>query len=137
MSGRRDDRKSCPYCDQYLAVSAYYRHLNDKVGSICPGKSVGRCPMEMQAESTDSEEDSSVLCSGSETVSAISESSFDFESPTEGSLPAGTAHISNANDNYDSVVLNETVMDDDDIITSSSSDFEFESDFDEEIMGYH
>ena len=86
--------------------------------------------MEIQSESTDSEE-SSALCTGSETVSVASESSFDFESPTEGGLPAGTAHISNG-DNYDSTISNE-VMDDDDIITSSSSDFEFQSDLDEEI----
>ena len=88
--------------------------------------------MEIQAESTDSDEDSSVLCSDSETVVTISESSFDFESPIEGSLPAGIAHVSNANDSNDSIVLNEAVMDDD-IITSSSGDFEFESDLDEEI----
>jgi len=110
MSERRHDMKSCLYCHQYLAVSVYYRHLNDKGESICPGKSAGRCPMEIQAESTDSDEDSSVLCSGSETAVTISKSSFDFESPTEGSLPADTAHISNANDSYDSIVLNEAVM---------------------------
>ena len=45
--------------------------------------------MEIQSEPTDSQE-SSALCSGSETVSVASASSFDFESPTEGSLPAGT-----------------------------------------------
>jgi len=47
-----------------------------------------------------------------------------FESPIEGSLPAGT---SNTNENYDSVIFNEAVMDDYDDITSSSSDFEFKS----------
>ena len=87
--------------------------------------------MEIQSESADSEE-CSVLCSGSETVSVASESSFDFKSPTEGSLPAGTALINTDGDNYDSNISNE-VMDDDDIITSSSSDFEFQSDLDEEI----
>ena len=43
--------------------------------------------MEIQSQSADSEE-CPALCSGSETVSVASESSFDFESPTEGSLVA-------------------------------------------------
>ena len=36
-------------------------------------------------------------------------------------------------DNYDSTISNEVMVDNDDIITSSSSDFEFQSDLGEEI----
>ena len=32
------DRKLCDFCGEELAHSAYYRHLHDKDGSICPGK---------------------------------------------------------------------------------------------------
>ena len=32
-----DARRMCPSCGEELAHSAYYRHLHDKVGSICPG----------------------------------------------------------------------------------------------------
>ena len=32
-----DERRVCLSCGEELAHSAYYRHLYDKVGSICPG----------------------------------------------------------------------------------------------------
>lgn len=33
-----EDRRKCKSCGEKLAHSAYFRHLHDQVGSICPGK---------------------------------------------------------------------------------------------------
>lgn len=35
------DRKQCQWCKQELAHAAYYRHLHDDVGAVCPGKYSG------------------------------------------------------------------------------------------------
>lgn len=32
------NRRVCPYCEEELAHTAFSRHLNDKTGRVCPGK---------------------------------------------------------------------------------------------------
>ena len=33
-----DARRLCPFCSQELGRTAFYRHVNDKTGNVCPGK---------------------------------------------------------------------------------------------------
>lgn len=54
----------CPYCKQDLSHAAYYRHLDDKNGLICPGRSKG--------DHSDSEEDLII-----EDVDLETDTSFD------------------------------------------------------------
>ena len=63
-----DDRRKCNSCGEKLAHSAYFRHLHDLVGSICPGK-VQPC------DRSDSEADTSDI---SEVLQL--NSSFDLDS---------------------------------------------------------
>ena len=122
-----DGRRLCEYCHQYLAASAYYRHLNDKFGSICPGKSLDTSePLE---ESTEE-----VLSSSEENVSIATESSFDFESSEEQfvrseSVEGDIDTAQNANCGLGCVPAGE----DESIVSDSNSDFSFQSDLDEEI----
>ena len=122
-----DGRRLCEYCHQYLAESAYYRHLNDKFGSICPGKSLDTFkPLE---ESTEE-----VLSSSEENVSIATESSFDFESSEEQfvrseSVEGDIGTAQNANCGLGCVPAGE----DESIVSDSNSDFSFQSDLDEEI----
>jgi hypothetical protein len=45
-----EERRACPSCGEELAHSAYYRHLNDKVGSICPGIKLVQVPPSLSFE---------------------------------------------------------------------------------------
>lgn len=41
----QEERRQCEFCGEELAHSTYYRHLHDKVGSVCPGKSTLQQPV--------------------------------------------------------------------------------------------
>jgi len=54
-SEEHEDRRKCKSCGEELAHSAYFRHLHDLVGSICPGKIQSRVRSDSEADSDISE----------------------------------------------------------------------------------
>ena len=80
--------KVCPFCREELSRAAYYRHLNDKQGLLCPGE---RTEDFSDSSMSDSDQD---LFTSSESLSlgkSDSDTTFDFEdgtSPTN-NLPDG------------------------------------------------
>ena len=117
-----DSRWLCEYCHQYLAASGYYLHLNDKLGSICPGKSLDVSePLEQSAEE---------LLSNHENIRNISiatESSFHFESSEEQFLRNEPWPVEDDIDIAQDAPANK----DESIVSDSSSDFSFQLDLDE------
>lgn len=131
-NSRKGGRRLCTFCHQYLAVSAYYRHVNDKIGSICPGKSASPS-IEMNELDETVEE---LLYSSDDNISVTTESSFDFESSEDQFadnelVQDGSDSIQDTNPD---VGCCETDHDESrSIVSDSSSEFDFQSDLDEEI----
>ena len=123
-----DGRRLCEYCHQYLAASAYYRHLNDKLGSICPGKSSDMS--ELLEESAD--ESAEELLSNDENISIATKSSFDFESSEEQFLITEPCPVEDDIDIAQDANC-EPAEEDESIVSDSSSNFSFQSVLDEEI----
>ena len=63
-------RKKCPFCEQFLAPAAYYRHVN---GSVCPRK-----PETSERGTGNEDSDSSMSLSSVEVGSGM-DSSFCFD----------------------------------------------------------
>ena len=133
LNSWRDGRRLCTFCHQYLAESAYYRHANDKIGSICPGKSVTPSVETNLVNELLTDEE---LSSGNDNISVITESSFNFES-SEDQFSDNELLKNNGSDmdtNLDGGSCceadhNESMS----IVSDSSSEFDFQSDLDEEI----
>ena len=94
-----EERHQCSFCSQELAHSAYYRHLNDTVRSVCPGKA----SIQQSLEST---------CSDSST-----DSTFDISSDNDEAYFAENSTFSQKNASSESEM--EISFDDD---TSSSGE---------------
>ena len=123
-----DGRRLCEYCYQYLAASTYYHHLNDKLGSICPGKSLDVSePLEDSVDESAEE-----LMSNDENISNATESSFDFESSEKQFSRTEPWPVEDDIDIAQDVNC-EPAEEDESIVSDSSSDFSFHSDLDEEI----
>lgn len=75
------ERQCCEFCNQELAHSAYYRHLHDQSGTICPGKCGGR----VKEKASHASESDSDLSSEFSVASAACghDSTFDFGSEDE------------------------------------------------------
>ena len=68
-------RKVCPSCGQELAHAAYYRHIHDDTGSICPGTKNSARQLAGSMRCDDLDESFSSISNCSDT-----DSSFDFGS---------------------------------------------------------
>ena len=77
-SESEQERRTCKSCGEELAHSAYFRHLHDKDGSICPGK-VLSCN---QSDGSDSDSDKS--CEGMQLNNSFNQdSTFDLGSESD------------------------------------------------------
>ena len=71
MAETRDERRMCRFCLQELAHTAYFRHLHDTSGTICPGRRT--TDHEESHKGSESSESDSV---GSDTCSRLIDSTF-------------------------------------------------------------
>ena len=76
------ERRTCTFCNQELTHSAFFRHLHDKSGRVCPSK--------IPTESAESEHDyeSNEFDLASPCSSMDADSTFNFGSDDEGSEPS-------------------------------------------------
>ena len=74
--GTRKRRRRCLSCGSTLAITAFQRHRTDRTGSVCVGK---------QVVVTDSSSSSDLFSTEEEDCSEDSNSSFNFESSSDGS----------------------------------------------------
>lgn len=122
-------RRLCKFCHQYLAVSAYYRHVNDKTGLICPGKSASTSTEIDELDETVE----GVLSSSDDNISVTTESSFDFESSENqfsgNELVQDIDDMDSTQDGSCEADCSENIS----IVSDSSSEFDFQSDLEEEI----
>ena len=117
-----DHRQMCITCGQELAHSAYYRHLHDKTGRICPGKRQ-LLPFDASEEVDEEFNASSIADSpASSRSNPTSDSTVDF-----GSAGSAESCASVGSDNFhvplegQSLVENEEMFSDDDSISGFSS----------------
>ena len=136
----KDGRRLCTFCHQYLAESAYYRHTNDKIGSICPGKLESVSPSVERNAVDELLPDEELLSSSDDNISVNTESSFDFESSEDQFsdnelLQDNGSDIDSTQDtNPDDGCFSEADHDESmSIVSDSSYEFDFQSDLDEEI----
>ena len=72
--------KTCRFCSQELAHTTFYRHLNDKSGTVCPGKKRTR----NQEESSDGESNIHKILQ--ESSLELIDSTFDVDSSEESDI---------------------------------------------------
>ena len=112
-----DDRRKCNSCGEKLAHSAYFRHLHDLVGSICPGK-VQPC------DRSDSEADTSDISEVLQLNSSFDlDSTFDLGSESDG-CGFSEAEQLPLNDSFDSSGPSDISNSDDSGTCTPSSDGE-------------
>ena len=75
------ERKKCSFCGEFLAPTAYYCHISDRTGCVCPGK-LGISPT--CAVISESDDDLSLPSSLSNL-----DSSFDFGSVEDDDMEMG------------------------------------------------
>ena len=80
MASERE-RRSCAFCGQELTHSAFFRHLHDKNGRVCPAKQ----PSQLTEPETDSETDVGFDWVSQCSSNAHADSTFDFGTDSEGS----------------------------------------------------
>ena len=71
-------RQVCEWCREELSHSAYYRHLRDQTGSICPGKLCGQSNQIINHLHGEESRDSDI--DGSESTLLDLDSTFELES---------------------------------------------------------